>query len=174
MSAGASNEVEEALRPLGGLRLLRVGRAADLLWLHFGAWRATTDHRGGVRTVGEWALHVQCPWRFTRDARILTAWRDLHQDADTSRPYNERAGAESHFDRVATALNGELETVAHHVENVAGNLYDGFRLAFDPELGFEAFPCAATLAPRHEFWRLFRPDTRDRHRVFGTLGPKVV
>ena len=167
------NDVEDALRPLGGLRLRRIGHAAGLLWMHFGEWRETIGYRGDVRTVGEWALHVQCTWRFTRGACIVAATRDLFHYADTDKPYDWSTGGESLFDRLAAALNGELEAAAHHVRSVAGDPFDGFRLTFDLELGFELFPNAATSAPRHEFWRMFRPDTEDRHIVFGTVGPRA-
>jgi hypothetical protein len=49
-----------AFEVLIGLRLSIVRRAADMLVLHFGNIRA---HSSGKGTVGDYALHVQCPWR---------------------------------------------------------------------------------------------------------------
>jgi hypothetical protein len=49
-----------------GLRLAIVRRAADMLVVHFGDIR---PHPSGEGTIGDYALHVQCPWRFRRPAR---------------------------------------------------------------------------------------------------------
>jgi len=56
-----------------GLRLFIVRRAADMLVLHFGDIRA---HPSGG-TVGDWALHVQCPWRFDGPVGMVTGRDDL-------------------------------------------------------------------------------------------------
>lgn len=65
------------LRPfdvLTGLRLSIIRRAADMLVLHFGDIR---PHSSGKGTVGDFAFHIQCPWRFARAPGILTGSGDL-------------------------------------------------------------------------------------------------
>ena len=57
-----------------GLRLSIVRRAADMLILHFGV--VHTD-RSGEGTIGAYALHVQCPWRFDGPTGTVTASDDL-------------------------------------------------------------------------------------------------
>ena len=163
-----NNDVQDALQSLVQLRLRCIGHAANLLWVQFGEWREIPDRDSGTRTVGDWALHIQCPWRFTRGSRIIVAARDFYHYADTDKPYDWHAGGESRFDRLAVAFNAELGAVAHHVSVITSDGVDGFRLAFSPELGFDVFPCAATSSPKHEFWRLFQPATEGRHIVFGT------
>lgn len=54
-----SNVIQQALAPLIGLPFRCIGRAADLLWVHLGEMRQLPDPKGGTRTVGERALHVQ-------------------------------------------------------------------------------------------------------------------
>jgi len=66
-----------AMQPSGfdaliGLRLSIVRRAADTLVLHFGDIRASGDG-----TVGAYALHVQCPWRFDGLGGTVTGRDDL-------------------------------------------------------------------------------------------------
>src|SRR5262245_15811696 len=66
-----------AMQPSGfdaliGLRLSIVRRAADMLVLHFGDIRASGDG-----TVGAYALHVQCPWRFDGLGGTVTGRDDL-------------------------------------------------------------------------------------------------
>jgi hypothetical protein len=50
---------------LRGLPLWSAGRAADMLWLSFGARRPAPTDRRPDREVGEWAVHLECPWRIS-------------------------------------------------------------------------------------------------------------
>src|SRR5258708_5738171 len=59
---------------LVGFRLSIVRRAAAMLVLHFGDIRA---HSSGKGTVGAYALHVQCPWRFDGPVETITGHDDL-------------------------------------------------------------------------------------------------
>jgi hypothetical protein len=93
----------------------RPRRAADLLWLQFGEWREVPSRKGGTRRVGEWGLHVQTPWRFTRGSRIIVGNRDLYYYAESSddfaeghREFDWDKDGESRFDRHAAVLNGEF------------------------------------------------------------------
>src|SRR5262249_18412894 len=59
-----------------GLRLSIVRRAADMLVLHFGKIRAR-----GEGSVADYALHVQCPWRFDGPGGTVTGRDDLWEYA---------------------------------------------------------------------------------------------
>jgi hypothetical protein len=61
-----------------GLRLCIIRRAADMLVLHFGTVR---PHRSGRGTVGDYALHIQCPWRFDLPSETVTGRNDLWEYA---------------------------------------------------------------------------------------------
>jgi hypothetical protein len=157
--------IQEALAPLVGLPLRRLGRAADLLWVQFGEMRELPDRRGGTRWVGEWALHVQCPWRLTRPPAILLARGDCFYEADSGDPYDWNAGGESRFDRCAAPLNREFESSPPQVETVAVDEVGGFTLRLSGDLVFEVFPdeCSGTDA---EHWRFFQPGGDGPHVVF--------
>lgn len=62
-----------ALRALEGLPLSAMRHAADMLVCHFGAM---TAHPSGRGTIGEFALHVQCPWRLDERGRTITGSDD--------------------------------------------------------------------------------------------------
>src|SRR5262245_59234134 len=64
----------KAFDALIGLRLSIVRRAADMLVLHFGDIQ---PHRSGHGTVGAYALHVQCTWRFDGPGGTVTGRDDL-------------------------------------------------------------------------------------------------
>jgi hypothetical protein len=68
--------VQQALRKLVGLELTATARSADLRGFHFGELRPYRD-----RTVGEFALHLQCAWRIEGPGGVLTGRSDLWQPA---------------------------------------------------------------------------------------------
>ena len=61
-----------------GLRLSIVRRAADMLVLHFGDIRVLP---AGDGSIGAYALHIQCPWRFDGPAGTVTGRDDLWEYA---------------------------------------------------------------------------------------------
>src|SRR5450432_2589018 len=75
--------IEEHLRPLLGLKL-SIGRlAADMRCFHFDEIRPALGSRGG--TVGQDAIHIQCPWRIEGPVGIVTGRSDLWEPADASK-----------------------------------------------------------------------------------------
>src|SRR5258706_5878268 len=63
---------------LVGLKLAIVRRAADMLLLHFGNVRRIPF---GLGSVGTYAFHIQCPWRFDGPGGTLTGSYDLYEFA---------------------------------------------------------------------------------------------
>ena len=69
-----------------GLRLAIVRRAADMLVVHFGEIRPNASGDG---TIGDYALHVQCPWCFDGPLGTVTGRDDLWEYAGPgARPEN--------------------------------------------------------------------------------------
>ena len=163
-----SQSHEEALGALDRLRLRCIGRAADLLWLHFGELRQIPARGGGTREVGEWALHIQTPWRFTRGTRIVVGIRDLYHYADSGESFDWDKGGESRFDRLAASLNRDFETSAYTVTSITCDRVGGFSLYFGPEFSFDVFPDEASTSPDSEFWRLFAPAIGSPHFIVAT------
>lgn len=62
------DEVRGALSPLQGLPLWDAGRAATMLWLQLGDRIHTPTSRDPERITGDFALHLQCPWRMQRSS----------------------------------------------------------------------------------------------------------
>jgi hypothetical protein len=156
---------EKALRVLDTLRLRRVGKAADMLWMHFGDYRTYTDDRGELREVGEWALHLQCPWRFVRSGSIVLASTDFYYYPDSDEPYDRDRGGETLFDRRANQFNRVLDSGEFCVSTVSCGACGAFELEFGSAFHFAVFPAASDGSPSGEFWRLFRPDRDERHYV---------
>jgi hypothetical protein len=135
--------VSEALAQLVGLPLWSVGRAG-IVWFQFGHRQVVPTRRGGMKEVGEFALHLGCPWRLVGRAAELLAYDESEPEvlaAAASPPLvccGARAGKDGAF---------EME--------FAG----GERLQVEPG---EA-DCV-------EYWRLFRPASGQRHFVVGPAG----
>jgi hypothetical protein len=151
-----------------GLRLSIVRRAADMLVVHFGDIR---PHSSGEGTVGDHALHVQCPWRFDGPAGIVTGCDDLREYAGPGeRPDNwsyedglslqdERL---SHFftrdERTHSWIN---ETDRFRVVSVRQSDRGDVRLDLADGYVLLVFPAGH----KGEAWRLFAPGSAD-HVVF--------
>jgi hypothetical protein len=148
--------IQETLAPLVGLPLRCIGRAADLLWVQFGNLRELANIRGGTRTVGDWALHVQCPWRITQPPTILVARGDCYYEASSGEPYDWATAGESRFDRYALSLNKEFKFSPPLVKAVDVDVVGGFSLRFNSAYIFEVFPDKSSDSDS-EHWRLFQP-----------------
>jgi len=59
------NRYEKHVQVLQGLPVQRIGRAADLVWVMFCALRPRRVPRHADDVIGEWAVHIQCAWRFS-------------------------------------------------------------------------------------------------------------
>lgn len=178
---GYSTEVDEQvlthLRPLVGLKLAVARRAADLRNFQFGHMRAVD---GG--TLGEWALHVQCPWRIEGpDGNIVTGRSDLWEPrAEVGEGFDWKAwdyekDGNLQDERILALLGGSDEATRSAVnvtdmlvvEGVRANACGGATLLLSGGYTLTMYPAGA----RGEDWRIFRPGTDGPHFVIS--GGKV-
>ncbi len=164
----ASESPAEALDVLKGLRIRHIGRACDLVWIHFGEYREVPDRKDGTKEVGAWALHLQTSWRITRDARIIVGGTDIHYLAESRERYNFDTHEKTLFDLRAKALNEEFEANSYAVSEIVYDTVGGFSLHFGPGYSLGVFPHASPDCPDIEFWRFFEPATESPHYVVGT------
>jgi hypothetical protein len=151
-----------------GLRLSLVRRAADMLILHFGDIR---PHESGQGTVGNYALHVQCPWRFDGPDGTVTGRDDLwvyagpgerpldwsHEDGFSLQD-QRFAGLFVHDESTRSWVNESERFIVTDAQqtkrgDVTLTLANGYAIVL--------FPAGC----KHEAWRLFAPSS-DRHLVF--------
>ena len=159
-------EIESATAVLAGKALWQCLRAADMATFQFGGRKSVAAFRGGTKEVGEYALHVQCAWRITRQDRVIVGSRDLYYPAD----YEEGAEVPSGFawdkdsnrrDRLLTSLfeNGSREFLVQKVRvGVAGSL----SILLSEDLAVDIFPDDSLSGER---WRLFEPGRTEQHFV---------
>jgi hypothetical protein len=122
---------QEALSVLRGLRLQLVGAAVDMLWIHFGALRTVTTPSGVAKQVGEWALHLQCPWRFVRSGTVLLASSDFYYVPGSGERYDFESDGESVFHRSSKLLNKIASSEQIRVLEVRCSEAGAFEVLFD-------------------------------------------
>ena len=159
-----SSEIEDALRVLQGLPMWAAGRTAvSLLWLHFGGIHDVVD-RSGPKTVGDYALHIDCPWRIVqRDVVVVGALDrfypgDGHDDDD----FDWNHSRDTRWDRRLQQFMERYGTSGPIVRAIEMRGAGAFALRFDDEVSFEVFPNRSVDI---EYWRLFEPYRRDTRHV---------
>ena len=165
-STGPLNaQVESALSVLVGRSLWSSGRAADLEWFQFGQRRRVKNYRGESKEVGEYALHVQCPWRIRQTNRVVVGSHDLCYPANASgaRPEGfdwQPQGSNKRDERIGELFQGE--TRQFMVREITVGQAGSFAVLLDEGYALEVFPTDSSV---DEHWRIFKPYTEGPHFV---------
>lgn len=147
-----------ALSQIIGLPLTAARRAADMRTFQFGTLRPVD--RG---SVGDFALHVQCPWRIEGPNGIVTGRLDLWEPLDDNAPFDEQW----HYDKSLNLQDARLEqwlaknTEPLVVKAVEADDFGGAVITLEQGFVLRVFPAGT----RGEDWRLFRPKTEAPHLV---------
>lgn len=157
------DQIRAALIVLIGKALWSSGSAA-LQWFQFGERRTVTGFRGDVKEVGEYALHVQCAWRITRNDRVVVGSSDPREESEQDNGDPQRKLSRMD-DRVQQLFEDETRQFA--VEGIeigeAGafsiKLADGYVLDVMPD---DSSDC--------EHWRFFKPYVEGPHFVVTGAG----
>lgn len=153
----------QALSRLIGVPIRTIGRAGDLLWLHFGELKEIAIRPGDNRTVGEWALHVQNKWNISKSGNVIVSNADYYVC-----PRGQDLGANwdivgsNRFDSVARNLRTAFESDPRHVMSVMCGDAEAFSLHFDDGTELKVLPAEGQ---DREAWRLFRPGNLETHFV---------
>ena|SRR5688572_28183492 len=163
--------IEVHLRPLVGQKLSVARRAADMRGFHFG--RVNVEE-GGDRSYGEFALHIQCPWRLEGLNGIVTGRTDLWIPAEPSENIDWDSWDYENNPNLQDRRIGELpgvydpktrsfinETEYLVVENVEADDFGGATLSLSGGYRLVIFPSGSA----GEDWRLLKPHTGQRHLV---------
>jgi hypothetical protein len=137
--------LEQALARLVGRQMWGAHLAADMLTLQFGTRRLVSS-RKGPREVGEYALHLQIPWRFLQQHRILLGSGDIRLARERVRPTLLRE-----------RLQSTLESSPHVVSEFEVDAAGGFLLRMENGNALSAFPDESDRLEDSEWWRLFVP-----------------
>ena len=161
------------IQGLCGLELSRSTRAANVQCFHFGALQTKNNSKA---MVGEYSLHIQCPWRITDSEEILVGSEDLYE------PPSDHADYNSDFDwdkPMANLRDVKLQRLVDSnqliVKTVVTYKYGGLDIKFNEGITFSLFPAISGKDEFLEYWRLI--DNRvevGNHLVVGPLGAEEV
>jgi hypothetical protein len=156
--SGTRPHLIAALSQLIGLPLTAARRAADMRTFQFGPLRPV-----GGGSVGDWALHVQCPWRIEGPDGIVTGRLDLWEPADENALVDEKWDYETAPNLQDARLEWWLmgPEASRVVRGVDADAFGSAALRFDHDFVLRLFPAGT----RSEDWRLFRPKTGHPHLV---------
>lgn len=142
------------------------GRTASLQWFSFGDVRDVPDHQGGMKEVGEYALHVQCEWRITGPEGLIVGMNDRYFPAgdayDEPPDFNWDVQGANRLDERLSRFMEQRRSRPLVVEQVWADHVGSFRLLFDGGYSLDVFPFETT---KYEYWRLFKPGLPDAGEV---------
>ena len=167
-------EIERGLAPLIGRPLWDAGRAGAMLWLQLGERRTRPDDQLGRRELGEFALHVSCPWRLVGPDGMVAASGDLFTPADpTADPVDfewDAPGANWCDVRLHAFIAATADSPLA-VSSVSADDLGSLRVFLGEEFVLDVFPDSSHAAHvESEFWRLLQPGTGSPHLVVGSEG----
>jgi hypothetical protein len=140
--------LESCLQALVGLPLSIARDAADMKVFHFGTIR---PHPSGRGTVGAYALHIQCPWRFIDEKTVVTGTSDRFIEPTEGTAVNDDDPKSGNLQliKIASLLKGydaetnsfvnatqQLIVIAVKTDNYSGAdllLSGGYRLQIFPD-----------------------------------------
>jgi hypothetical protein len=158
----------QVLQALVGLRLSLVRNAAGMRVFHFGEVR---PHQRGKGTVGEYALHIQCPWRLVSPDGVITGSSDSQmppRNGGEVDPSDPRAGSLQNI-RLASLLTSYDDVTKSHlnatgelvVKSASADQYGSADIAFSGGVHLQLFPDGSA----EEDWRFFKTGGSGTHFV---------
>jgi len=154
-----------------GKRLWGWSRAAGMIAFQFGGRRAVRKFRGNLVDVGDYAVHVQCAWRFVHEEKVIVGSEDIFYPSDPSEGNLSEFDWQKQPNRQDRLLQNLLQDESHPlvVERLIPGVAGRVTLVFSDGFLLELFPAGS----ENEGWRLFRPDTDEPHFVvFGSRTAK--
>ena len=158
-------KVIAALSQIIGLPLIAAWRGADMRIFQFG-----TLHQIENGSVGDFALHIQCPWRIEGKDGIVTGRLDLWEPIERGPDFDWESW---HYEKSPNLQDFLVDQwLREHgltlvVRKVDADEYGGATIHFHDSFVLRLFPSGT----QGEDWRLFRPKTGAPH--FVVCGGKV-
>jgi hypothetical protein len=150
--------IERSLSVLIGEPFAYIGRAADLVWVGFGAEVHAPNERHPGRRVATYALHVQCPLRVDIGGRAWLGSWDMYAQPEspeeTPDDFDWHAPGSNLFDRRAAELNARLGQSPVTVTSLAADSAGGLTIEMTDRVRLQVFPESSF---RIESWRFFLP-----------------
>jgi hypothetical protein len=161
-------QINRLLSKLIGLPLAIARDAASMKNFQFGVVR---PHPSGDGTIGQYALHIQCPWRLLGREGIVTGSYYYYEpaDADKEVDLNDRQAGNLQRKHLGDLLRkydastrSWVNDTAHLVvEAVAADDFGSLELILSGDFRLQIVPCGTG----GEDWRFFAPGSEEDHLV---------
>jgi hypothetical protein len=154
-------EIENALSVLIGQPFWKARRALDMEMLDFGERHSAIDQHGQPIEAGEFALHIQCYWRFTHLDEIVVGSNDLYYPPDGSFNFPEDLeGTAKRESLQDVRLKSFMQDHAQHplvVVSLEAHNAGAVSIFFTDDYALELFPANSSSGYRDdiEHWRFF-------------------
>lgn len=162
-------QIERELQVLLGKPLLGSSRAADMEMFAFGERHHAAGTDGRTRVKGDFALHVQCPWRIVRRGRILVGSGDVYSPRDdrpTTGEFRWDEPGSNWRDQQLEKFFRERASNPLVVEAVTADRVGGLRIRLRGSCSLELFPDDSLDEVGHsERWRILQPGINVPHVV---------
>ncbi len=131
-----------------------VRRAADMLVLHFGPMTYRDDS-----SVGELALHIQCPWRIENAGSIITGRSDLWEPIHRTDEFSYDTWDYHRDGNLQDELINQLldRPDEFRVQSIDVHRNGSFSIDLSDDYRLVVFPSGSV----GEDWRLFRPGSAE-------------
>lgn len=160
-------KIKTTLEQLIGLELTRTTRAANMECLKFGQ-QLINDQVDGQLNIGQFGIHLQCPWRITKGQEILIGSYDVYEQADQNAKYDPDYDWDNNVNLRDKKLDGLIQDKRLTVEKITTDDFGGFEIILSDNIKLTTFPANSL---KDEYWRLLdnRP-TMDKHFVVSGEG----
>jgi hypothetical protein len=173
------DRILSVVHQLIGLRLGLARNAGAMKVLHFGNIR---PHPSGKGNVGDYALHIQCPWRIVSSEAIVTGSKDLAEPPEAMPNFDWNSALHEKDGNLQNKRLGELmggydTSTRSYVNNAEllvvteaqADCYSSVRVRLSPNYYIEVLPCGSS---EGEDWRWLRPG--DPSQQFAVGGGQVL
>lgn len=166
-------KMNEILQNLINLSLSRTTRAANMECIKFGSFYQI-NNKGIEQNIGEFGLHIQCPWRLTNDKGIIVGSSDLYEQIDESAEYDENFNYDIIGGNLRDYKFRKFIAESNNIVNkINADIFGGLQIGFDSDVILTIFPVTSSKADV-EYWRLI--DNRDatkKHYISSSQGYEI-
>ena len=149
-------------------------RAANVQCFHFGALQ-TQSRNSGNSLVGEFGLHIQCPWRIANSQEILVGCEDLYEQPIENADYNPDFDWDKPMANLRDIkLQRLLDSNQFKVIAVVADNYGGLEIKFNAGISLTLFPTITSKDEFLEYWRLINNNEMGSHLVVGPSGAEEI
>jgi hypothetical protein len=168
MNVDTEAQIVSKLSAILTLPLAIARDAGNMKNFQFGKIR---PHPSGKGTVGDFALHVQCPWRLVTKGVVFTGSADYYEPAVEGEEVNlddPRSGnlQRKRLSEVFGAYDAKTRSLINEADElivtaVHADGFGGIDLELSGGFNLQIFPNGS----RGEHWRFFSPGNDDDHLV---------